>query len=265
MNINNFGLLNSLYSIINNGEQDNDYAIARFMLENIHRIQQLSINEMVDEAHTTRSAVRRLCHRIGYDNFSEIKTTFNKIAFPSNLNFRSFSSIQEYRLIRRTEITEMLSDIDKQITDSDIYELTAMLDEYQKIILICSNNTSDSLIKFQQELLFAGKFVFVISDVYKENKLMSELDEEALVVVISTSGTFAREAESWIESLNSYKVLITANRSEQLGSQYHHTYQLSQNNIDNDLTGVYGKYAIVYLFDLIAEHYFYTLQAKKDI
>lgn len=263
MNINNFGLLNSLYNITNNGEQDNDYAIATFILHNIHRIQELTINEIVDEAHITRSAVRRFCHRIGYENFSEIKNSFNKIAFPSNLNFRSFSSVDTYRKLRHIEITEMLKDIDNQISNDEIYEITSLLMDYNQIIIVCANNTSSSLIKFQQELLFVGKIVFVISDVYKENRIVDGLDKDSLVIVVSTSGTFAKEASDWIESLSSYKVLITANRNEEISNLYHRTYQLSQSNIENDLSGVYGKYAIVYLFDLIAENYFFTLQEKN--
>lgn len=263
MNINNFGLLNSLYGIVNNGEQDNDYAVATFILHNIHRIQEISINEVIDESFTTRSAVRRFCHRIGYDNFSEFKQSFSKLVFPSNLTFRHFLPIEDYRQSRHNEIQQMLDDLDQQISNETVVEIVSLISQYKKVVLVCANNTSGDLIRFQQELLFVEKIVFVISDVYEDNNLLNNVDEETLVIVVSASGTFASEADKWIQSLSSYKVLITGNQNLNFQQTYQKIYLLSQQHIDNDYSGVYGKYGITYLFDLIAESYFYQLQKGK--
>ena len=46
MNINNFGLLNTLFGIINNGEQDNDYAVAAFANELAMKILASSNNRL---------------------------------------------------------------------------------------------------------------------------------------------------------------------------------------------------------------------------
>jgi DNA-binding MurR/RpiR family transcriptional regulator len=59
MNINNLGLLNSLSSILNEGIKDSDYAIAVYLVENINRTSEISVNEIIDETFTSRSAVRR--------------------------------------------------------------------------------------------------------------------------------------------------------------------------------------------------------------
>ena len=70
MEINNLGLLNSLSSIINSEKLDNiDYVLANYILKNLYRISNISILEITEECFTSRSAVRRFCLRLGYDNF----------------------------------------------------------------------------------------------------------------------------------------------------------------------------------------------------
>lgn len=65
MNINNLGLLNSLSSILNEGIMDSDYAITVYLVENLDRISEMSVNEIIDETFTSRSAIRRFCNRLG--------------------------------------------------------------------------------------------------------------------------------------------------------------------------------------------------------
>ena len=156
MNINNFGLLNTLFGIINNGEQDNDYAVAAFLLRNIDRVKDLSVNEVIDQAYTTRSAVRRFCQRIGYENFSQFKQSITQIIFPSNLTYRQFSTIHDYRKQRSFEIQTMVDDINTVMTDEQIGEIATLLHQYERVILVCANNSSGDLVRFQQELMFAN-------------------------------------------------------------------------------------------------------------
>lgn len=263
MSLNNFGLLNTLYSIVNNGEQDNDYAVASFILKNIHRVQEISINEMVDHSFTTRSAVRRFCQRIGYDNFSEFKQSVSQIIFPSNLTYRNFSTISDYRKSRYHDIQAMLNDINTVFTDKQVGELASFIEQYERVILVCANNSSGDLIRFQQELLFANKIVYVVSDIYTANNSLSTVDEETLIILVSTSGTFALEANHWIQTFPAYKILITGNTSKHFNETYQKIYFISQQHIENDYSGIYGKYGMTYLFDLVAEYYLFQSMQKK--
>lgn len=265
MSINNFGLLNTLYGMINNGEQDNDYAVASFILQNIHRVQEISINEMMEESFTTRSAVRRFCQRIGYDNFSEFKQSVSQIIFPSNLTYRHFSTISEYRKSRYHDIQAMLNDINTIFTDEQVGELASLIQQHKQVILVCANNSSGDLIRFQQELLFANKIVYVVADIYTASNNLRTVDDETLILLVSTSGTFALEADHWIQTLPGYKILITGNTERRFKETYQKIYFISQKHIENDYSGIYGKYGMTYLFDLVAEYYlFHYMQKRKS-
>lgn len=263
MSINKFGLLNALYEIVNSKERDNDYAVASYLLDNIKRINEVSINELVDQAFTTPSAVRRFCHRIGYDNFSELKASFSQLVFPSNLRLRHFHPISEYRGQRLADVRQVIQDIEDNVTDDMVETIATLIATYEKVILVSANNTSSELIKFQQELLFAEKIVYVISKDYKENSVLEEIDNASLLLVSSVSGTFADEASDWVKGLPSYNVLLTGNRDPAFLKNYDECFYISGENIKNDGTGVYGKYGLTLIFDFISESFFY--HSKKAI
>ncbi|AQP53568.1 MurR/RpiR family transcriptional regulator [Vagococcus penaei] len=257
MSINKFGLLNALYEIVNSKEHDNDYAVASYLLDNIKRINEVSVNELVNCAFTTPSAIRRFCHRIGYDNFSELKVSFSHLIFPSNLRLRQFHPMSEYRVQRLDSIRRVIQDIEKNFTDTMVETIVSLIVSYKKVILVSANNTSSELIKFQQELLFAEKIVYVISKDYKENSMLEEIDDETLLLVSSVSGTFAAEASEWVRGLPSYNILLTGNRDPEFLESYHDCFYMSGQDIKNDVTGVYGKYGLTLIFDFISESFFY--------
>src|SRR5690625_6655574 len=79
MNINNLGLLNMLAAVINESEESSDKAIADYLLRNLDSIDNLTINEIVDKTFVSHSSVRRFSNRLGYQKFSELKSTFSDI------------------------------------------------------------------------------------------------------------------------------------------------------------------------------------------
>lgn len=256
MNINNFGLLTSLFHIINLGEKDSDFVISLYLLKNLKNIKNLTINNIIDETYTSRSAIRRFCNRIGYNNFTEIKETVNNIVFPSNLNFRENFPTEMFRMNRRNQLTNMFNDINTLFTGKVINEIVDLLAEFDYVFILCANNTSSILERFQQEILYAEKIIYVVSNSYTTNELIKFNHENALIVVVSASGTFASELTQLAYS-HSKKILFTGNKSHVLQNVYDKVYYLSKESMIIDSDGIYGKYGISYLFDLIAEEYLY--------
>lgn len=121
MNINNLGLLNMFSTIINGDEQDSDHAITSYILNNIDKLNNISINQVVEEAFVSRSSVRRFCNRLGYNNFSEFKSSLTDIIFPSNIHLREFEDIKSYRSKLSEGPFNMFSSVNQVVTD-DIIE-----------------------------------------------------------------------------------------------------------------------------------------------
>ncbi|MCD4962554.1 MurR/RpiR family transcriptional regulator [Enterococcus casseliflavus] len=255
MNINNLGLLNSLSFILNEGIKDSDYAIAVYLVENINRASEVSINEIIDETFTSRSAVRRFCNRLGYSNFSDLKESITKMIFPSNLQYRSQVDLLNHRKVLNELIFQMIEDIDEMFSVNIVEEIIDLLFNHKDVILLCANNTSGDLIRFQQELIYGNKEIKIVSKAYTNNENIKSLSEESLIIVVSASGKFAEIANDWLNHLKGKKVLITAYRNQSFFEQYHHVFYISKNSFSSDYLGIYGKYGIVYIFDLIFSSY----------
>lgn len=255
MNINNLGLLNSFTAILNEGIKDSDYAITVYLVNNLDRIADISVNEIIDEQFTSRSAVRRYCHRLGYNNFSDLKDSITKLIFPSNLQYRLPSDFGDIREKLSELILAMINDINAVFTVEVINQIISQIHEYKDVILLCANNTSGDLIRFQQELIYASKEVKIVSNAYTNNENIKSLSKDSLVITVSVSGKFAEIANNWVREMNCRKILITASGDEIFREVYHQIYFITNKNFTDDYLGIYGKYGIVYIFDLIASNY----------
>ena len=70
MGLNILRLLNSLISLINDGEENSsDVVIAKYLLENYNQLQNLNIYDVAEKCYVDRSTIRRLAKKLGFDNF----------------------------------------------------------------------------------------------------------------------------------------------------------------------------------------------------
>ncbi|WP_412989342.1 MurR/RpiR family transcriptional regulator [Pediococcus siamensis] len=256
-NINNLGLLNALSRIINSGNKDSNYSIATYIIHNMHRIKNLSINDIVDEAYSSRSAVRRFAEYLGYENYSDLKESINKLIYPSDLRHRNIDTLENHRNKLDKLIDNMIDDINVVWSENVLQECVELIHSHAQVLLIGANNTSGDLIRFQQELIFANKIVSVISGPYTNNQLSQEKDDNRLIVTVSASGKFAEIANDWIRKLSGNKILITADRADFFKKTYNQILYISQTSFTEDYLGIYGKYGITYILDLISTSYLF--------
>lgn len=261
MTIHNLGLLNTLGAIINEGETNSDYAFTNYILKNINRINNVTVNEIVDNAYTSRSSIRRSCNKLGYNNFSEFKSKLTGIIFPSNIHLRTFKNAPDYRNELNIGLEEMISDINNVVTDEYIEYLVDLIHESDEIVFLSANNTSSNLIKFQQELFYAEKIVRLLNTNFNFKK--ENFGESYLIFVVSISGVFSLSVDKMLQKMSGKRILITANRTQEIVSSYDEVIYLSQKDISEDEIGLLGKYGITYLFDLISQYYIYKYNDHK--
>lgn len=258
MKINNLGLLNSLSSIINLGKSDNiEYVLAEYILKNLYRISSVSILEITEECFTSRSAIRRFCEQLGYDNFSELKNSVTKLVFPSNLRYRDIKEYSSYQSHIKSLIDDMIIDIDEQFNFEKIKFLCQEIHKDVNIVFLCANNTSGAIIKFQQELMFASKIIHVISTSFTKNEVLKVLNDNDIIITVSASGKFAEVSLEFIKSLTGHKFLITGNQDQSFKNIYENIFYISKNSISIDYLSIYGKYGITYILDLLSNQYIY--------
>ena len=256
MNANSFGLLNSLAGILNSQRRDSDYAIARYLVSRMDDLAGVSICDIIDNAYVTRSAVRRFCNRTGYSSFSDFKRHVTAAAYPSDLNHRTLAcDLGTYRAKLDAGIAGMFAELGRAVTDETVHSFAAALRAHDRVVLVCANNTSGVLERFQQELLYARKLVQLVTDTYEERLAETCSDADTLMVVVSASGVFANSSSALTDHLPATRQLVTANADPALAARFEKTYCLSSQPISHDRLGLFGKYGVAYFFDLASACY----------
>lgn len=257
MNVNDFEMLNRISLIINNESGSNDAAIARYLIAHLRRSNDITVTTISEHVHVTRSAVRRFCNRLGYQSLSDLKASFSQSVFPSDLSHRSPTMrFAEYRAELDVRMIEMFAEVEGKVSDAIIQNLSDEIERRQDIEIMCANNVSSNLVRFQQEMFFAGKIVRIVSsnEIMRTRPLQESLNG-SLLIVVSVSGLFAGQIREYLLSRRAKKILVTAFARHETASDYDKVCYLSDRDDGIDRLGVYSKYAITYFFDLLSSSY----------
>lgn len=260
MNINRLSLLSSLFSVVNdNNEQDSNYVLAHYFLEHYHGLSELNIYDVAEDCYVSRSSVRRFCKSIGYENFLELKKGFNNYDDQYSY-YMSHSNRENYREKLTREINEMIKELDERMNAEEVDKIAECLHRSRHIVFLTSDTSTSIIEEFQKSMIFFGKVIRIISDMYTDKSFINSLDERDVVITISSTGTFASALGDYLSECNAYKILVTVNRDKELGTFYDKVYHLSAEDRSNQGRSVYGKYGISYMFDVI-----YSAYLRKNV
>lgn len=265
MNINNLGLLNKVGNYINYADRaSNEYAISSYLLKHINTINAITVNDIVDDAFVSHSGVRRFCVELGYNNFSDLKKSLDNVIFPSNIHLRNFEPIENYRLNLSSQINQCLKEIDDTLNNRCIKAICQLIHDYEEVYIVGANNTAANLLKFQQEMFYANKIIHLLHSNFEDTKNKFYSAKNCLIIIISVSGIFAQSVESIIKNRDeNHRLLITANQKKIFKTYYEKIIYISPTSISDDNLGVYGKYGITYVLDLISEEYIHQYRLLK--
>lgn len=255
MDLNNFGIMNSLMTIIDSQANDNDKAIARYIVSNARCIDSIGVQELINKAFVSRSAIRRFCNKLGYSSWNDLKVNFNCNVFPSDLQYRDFSApFDEYRRDLTSNIAKIFLDVESTVTKAKLIYLSRLIHEHEDVIFVCPSNTASALLRFQQEMLYGGKIINLMLDAYT-NRPPSDGKSSTLTVSVSVMGGFAEAIDPWLNRQPGRKALITTSGDLSCRNSYHDLFNISGAAHNRDVLGAYAKYGIPYFFDLLSANY----------
>ena len=256
MNINDFDVLNRISSIINSESGSNDAAIARYLIAHLRRSSEINVAAITREAFVTRSAVRRFCNRLGYQSLSDLKESFSQSVFPSDLSHRDEGyGYEEYRAELDVRMIEMFAEVESGVSDVVIKHLADEIEGHKNVEIWCTNNVSANLVRFQQEMFYAGKIVRIVAGTNVADSKSVEDASQTLIILVSVSGLFAAQAREYLDCRSGRKILITAFSSDESARSFDRVYRLGSAGNGIDRLGVYSKYAMTYFFDLLSSCY----------
>lgn len=248
--INKWGLLSSLLAIINsNSEEDTTSVIlAKYFLQNFNRLPELNIYDMAEECFVTRSAIRRFCQSLGYDNYKALKSQFKNM----QANYRYYKDVavtEDYGQKMAAELYEMALDCNQNLQGRTYY-IADMLHESEQVVFLVSDIYSRHCSEFQKGMILLGKMVRIVGQQFKNNKLLSTLTEKDTLFNVSVGGFFAEVTEKIVQELPCRKILLTSRHSKKYEVMYDDVLYLCSHDLGADRT-VYHVYAVPYCLDLI--------------
>ncbi len=252
--INKWGLFNSLISIINDGAADDvNVTIARYLLENYNRLNDLNIYDIAEACFVSRATIRRMAQSLGFENFKAMKGQFGDFS-----DYYSFYSsgigIDSAGRSMAEQVCHMMSECEKYLSEERLEAIVSQMYRSRQIVFVCSDVYSRQSSEFQKAMILAGKMVRVVSNKFNENSVLASLTSEDMLIVISVSSFFANLTLPMVKELPGYKILTTTVRDKNHESCYDEIWYLSDTP-QVQQRSVYTIYAIQYHLEKISAAY----------
>ena len=262
-----FNLLTSLLSILNkNDENDTDFIIAKYILNNRDAIIDTSIYKVAEDCFVSRSSVQRFIKNIGYDSFTQIKHNLRDVIIHEDALLK-YTDHTDYSTYLLESVQNMSSDIARKARSHDFKKLVDRFVRARSVVILVAEDSAHACRFLQQQLLAIGKLIRIISSASKNISLLDTMESEDLLLVCSVTGNFALAIDDQIKENKATKCLITLNRTTAFENTYSFIYYMNDDsNISshsiNMLKNVYTTYGLTFLFDLFY-HECYLYYSKQ--
>lgn len=257
--VSHFSMLSSLLSVLNSNEEDNiNVVLAKYFLENIKDIANLSIYKVADDCFTSRSSIQRFVQKLGFESFTALKENgIDNLAHWDK--FIEYADHENYPTFLNTSVSKMMDSINESYDETSMKTLARLIYESDNVLLLIAETSSSAVREFQQGMISFGKIMRVMTDSHSNTELIAELKPTDLILVCSVTGNFAMGIRSDLKDTVAKKALITMNRSERITSDYESIFYIGNEHVSRDsiqaVRGVYGRYGLTYYLDLLANVY----------
>ena len=150
---------------------------------------------------------------------------------------------------------EMFAEVESGVSDIVIKHLADEIEGHKNVEIWCTNNVSANLVRFQQEMFYAGKIVRMVAGTNVAELKNVEDASQSLIILVSVSGLFASQAREYLDCRSGRKILITAFSNDDNARSFDRVYRLGNAGNGIGRLGVYSKYAMTYFFDLLSSCY----------
>lgn len=220
MNI--FNLTIILLSTINSEPIDsNNYKIAKYLLENLHSLEDLSISDLANECFVSNSSISRFCKEIGLNNFNTLKSQIIQIPLKyryanNKFNFQPFDSENPFKSYINS-ITDNLNNLYTDKLYQQINSLVKDIYNYQNIGAFGYMHSESIALNLQYDLQTNGKLIFTHIKFTNQIEFINNATKDTLIIIFSESGSYFNRLYPRTTPFHNQKnkpkiVLITSNQ-----------------------------------------------------
>ncbi|MBP3867887.1 MAG: MurR/RpiR family transcriptional regulator [Solobacterium sp.] len=253
----------SFLAVLNsNDESDINVVLAKYFLENFHRIADISIYQVAEECYTSRSSVQRFIKSIGYDTFTSLKESTAEV-FSHQTSYHTYADHTDYPDYLMHSVTDMMADINNMAKKQRLIRLAENIHDCRNVFIVSAEDSSSAARIFQQQMLSMNRLIRIVtSSAHTNPEVINTLDENDCVITCSASGNYALTINNEMQDIKAHKTLVTLNRTTLFEATYDYIFYLSGEFLPSNRTlttirNVYTRYGMSYFFDLLF-HYYYA-------
>lgn len=237
--------------------------LAQYILKNKEEIQMLSVQELSEKTFVSKSAIHRLCKKIGVDGFNELKVKLvqdildegkDKNEIDVNFPFLAQDSqgIIARKLMKLYEASIM--DTYHSINVEELHQVAALLHHAEVIDIYTHAHNINVAENFQDKMRSIGRMVNCPKSAYEQRCTALASNKKHVALVLSYSGK-ATFLPSIVEILYQNKVEII--RIGRVGTSVisnhikHHLYISDLENLTNRISQFSSHIALQYMLDVV--------------
>lgn len=250
-------VLMSLLAIYNENDSGQlSHTIAEYLLTHFESIGSMSLQEVMDAGFVSRSGLRRFCQSIGMDNFSSLRNQAGEWEEFRHYYLAAASPSSEYQVPVRQAMVEIFDSIDGLREGGVLRRLSRLLRDSDKVVLFSAESSAGAVTDFQYAMLVAGKLVRLVTESNPSVAAVQGLGPGDLLLVVSSSGSFAVRQKGQVEASGAHKVLVTANDDLELRAPYNEVVLMGPDLKQHVAPHrVYALFGTAYLMNHVLEHY----------
>ncbi len=190
-----FNLMIILSSAINSEPIDsNNYKIAKYIIEHIHELEDITLTELAKNCYVSNSSISRFCRAIGFKDFNTLKIQVARFASENKyakekFQFKPFndqSVCQSYIL----SVIDNLNHLYQPSLDKEIQQLVNDIAHYQKIAAFGYLQSENIALNMQYDLRTNNKIIFSCIKFVDQVEYIQKADKNTLIIIFSESGTY---------------------------------------------------------------------------
>ena len=160
-----FNLVIILLSTINSEPKDsNNYKIAKYLLENLHTLEDLSISDLANNCFVSNSSISRFCKEIGLDNYNTLKSQIIKIPLEYRYAHNKFNfTPSKNENILQSYVFSIIDNLKNLYTDKLDSQITALVKDiyqYKEVGAFGYMHSESIALNLQYDLQTNGKLIF---------------------------------------------------------------------------------------------------------
>lgn len=190
-----FNLLIILLSAVNSESKgSNNYRIARYLIENINHLEDLTLTELAKNCYVSNSSISRFCRDIGLKDFNTLK--YQLAIYPiehhhakNKFDYKGYNP-QSLCSSYIQSVINNLQMLSNQTFEQEIYHLVEDIYHYKEVAAFGYLNSQNIALSLQYDLQTSGKTIYTCMKYTEQADYIQNADEKTLIIIFSESGTY---------------------------------------------------------------------------